>query len=82
MTPPSPVALPPCELGGGRQIGNLAVMSQHHVGIHPAGRALWMVPLSRLSAVTCLTCGHTELFATDLHKIREEVDKHPERFRW
>ncbi|MGI5220336.1 hypothetical protein [Nocardia sp. CA-290969] len=82
MTPPDPVALPPCELCGGRQIGNLAVMGQHHVGIHPAGRTLWMSPLSRLSAVTCLTCGHTKLFAMNLEKIRAEATQNPERFRW
>lgn len=82
MTFPNPEGLPPCELCGGRQVGNLSVVSQYHVGIHPAGRQLWGKPLSRLSAVTCLTCGHTKMFATDLDKIRAEATKRPGAFRW
>jgi hypothetical protein len=63
-------------------VGNFDVVSQHHVGVHPSGRALWAQPLSGLSAVLCLQCGHTKLFAADVAKIREETEKHPERFAW
>jgi hypothetical protein len=69
-------------LCGGPQIGNLDLVSQHHVGVHPRGRRLWAQPLSTLSAVLCLRCGHTKLFAAELPKIQEEAEKHPERFTW
>lgn len=74
--------LPPCELCGGPQVGNLGVKSHYHVGIHPHGRQLWSKPLSTLSAVVCLHCGHTKLFADDLAKVRDEAERHPDRFVW
>ncbi|MGW5386378.1 hypothetical protein [Nocardia sp. NPDC003963] len=80
MTPPQPRGLPACELCGGRRVGNLQLAGQ--VGLHPAGRVVWANALSGLSAVSCLDCGHTEFFATQLHRLRSEAEKHPEQFRW
>ncbi|WP_157183023.1 hypothetical protein [Sciscionella marina] len=77
-----PSRLPQCHLCGGQQIGNLGVVSQHHVGIHPNSRSLWAQPLSALNAFVCLGCGHTTLYAAELPKVREEAAKHPDRFMW
>ena len=77
-----PSQLPRCELCGGPQIGNLSLVSQYHVGVHPNGRQLWAQPLSSLSVVLCLGCGHTKLFASELTKVREKAEKHPEWFTW
>ncbi|MFD7160941.1 hypothetical protein ACFV9C_40600 [Kribbella sp. NPDC059898] len=74
--------LPPCVSCGGQQIGNLEVISQQAVGIHPIGRSLWKRPMSSLSAVVCLNCGLTSLFAGQLDAIREEVQKKPQDFLW
>ncbi|WP_454199789.1 hypothetical protein [Nocardia sp. Marseille-Q1738] len=77
-----PPRIPQCELCGGPQIGNLRLVSQYHVGIHPNSRNLWAKPLSALNAVMCLRCGHTMFFAAELAKVQEEAEKHPERFTW
>jgi hypothetical protein len=83
MTPTNPPPqLPRCELCGGQQIGNLGMVSQSHVGIHPNARQVWSRPLSRLSAVVCLGCGHTKFFAAEIARIREEATEHAERFHW
>lgn len=74
--------LPPCASCGGQRIGNLEVISQQAVGIHPSSRSLWRRPLSSLSAVVCLNCGLTTLYAGDLAAIREEAQKKPEDFLW
>lgn len=73
---------PPCELCGGSQVGNLSVKSHQHVGAHPNGKSLWSAPLTRLSVVACLNCGHAKLFASDLDALRNEASEHPERFSW
>lgn len=80
--PHPPSRLPACELCGGPQIGNLGLVTQQHVGIHPNARMLGAKPLSTLSAIVCLSCGHTKFFAAELAKVREEAEKHPERFMW
>ncbi len=77
-----PSRLSRCELCGGTQIGNLNVVSQYPVGVHPEGRQMWAKPLSPLNAVLCLECGHTKLFASDLTRIQNTAAKHPERFTW
>lgn len=74
--------MPPCENCGGQQVGNLDVVSQQAVGIHPSGRAIWSHPLSALGAVVCLNCGLTKFFATQLDAIRTEAQKKPEDFAW
>lgn len=74
--------IPLCENCGGRQVGNLEVVSQQTVGIHPSGRALWSHPLSSLAAVVCLNCGLTKLFATQLDALRTETQKNPQDFTW
>lgn len=74
--------MPPCENCGGQQVGNLDVVSQQAVGIHPTGRALWSRPLSPLAAVVCLNCGLTKLFASDLEAIRKEAQNKPHDFTW
>lgn len=74
--------MPPCENCGGQQVGNLDVVSQQAVGIHPTGRALWSHPLSQLAAVVCLNCGLTKLFATALDAIRSEAQEKPKDFIW
>ncbi len=74
--------LPPCENCGGSQVGNLEVVSSYHVGLHTVGRTMMWSPLSSLNAVVCLSCGLTKLFAGNLGKLREEAQKHPERFGW
>ncbi|GAA3151910.1 hypothetical protein JOF29_002474 [Kribbella aluminosa] len=74
--------LPPCTSCGGQQIGNLEVISQYTVGIHPAGRSLWKRPLSTLSAVACLNCGLTTFFAGQLDALRTETQKKPQDFLW
>jgi hypothetical protein len=74
--------LPPCENCGGQQVGNLEVVSQQTVGIHPVDRALWSRPLSSLNAVVCLNCGLTKFFAAQLHAIRAETQKKPQDFTW
>ncbi|GAA3990281.1 hypothetical protein GCM10022247_06180 [Allokutzneria multivorans] len=81
-TAPPPSRLPQCELCGGTQVGNLGLVSGHHVGIHPHARTLWARPLSTLNAVVCLQCGHTKFFAADLAEIQKEAREHPERFTW
>ncbi|WP_168200955.1 hypothetical protein [Allokutzneria sp. NRRL B-24872] len=58
------------------------MVSSHHVGIHPRARRLWSRPLSELTAVACLHCGHTKFFAADLALLQEEAREHPERFTW
>lgn len=75
-------SLPQCENCGGQQVGNLDVVSQQLIGIHPAGRSLWVRPLSTLSAVVCLNCGLTKLFAAQLDDLRAEAQKKPDDFAW
>jgi hypothetical protein len=74
--------MPPCENCGGQQVGNLELVSQQTLGIHPAGRSLWSRPLSSLGAVVCLNCGLTKFFATELAAIRSESQKKPQDFTW
>ncbi len=80
-SPPAP-RLPPCPICQGQQVGNLGVVSQYGVGVHPHARALWAKPLSGLNAVVCLNCGHATLFAAEPAKLRQEAQQHPERFSW
>ena len=80
-SPPAP-RLPPCPSCRGQLIGNLGVVSQYGVGVHPHGRTLWSKPLSGLDAVVCLNCGQAMLFAAELMKLRQEAQQHPERFNW
>lgn len=82
MTSTQPPRLPPCPLCQGRQVGNLGLMSQYAVGLHPRGRNLWARPLSGLAATVCLNCGHTMFVADELPKLRAEAEQHPERFTW
>lgn len=51
-------------------------MSEHSIGIH-AFRSTFSRQLSPLTAVLCLQCGHTKLFAHRLDKVQAEVKKHP-----
>lgn len=74
-----PPSLPRCELCGGTQVGNLTVMG---AGMNPNGRMAWANPTSMLTAVVCLQCGNTKLFAADLDRVRAEAQSHPERFSW
>lgn len=71
--------LPPCELCGGSQIGGLSVMAEHSIGIY-ALRSVFSRRLAPLSAVVCLRCGHTKLFAQGLDNLHTEVEKHPDWF--
>lgn len=73
---------PPCGNCGGPQVANLGLTSHYHVGLHPLGRNLWSQPLSRLQAVVCLNCGLTTFFASDLAKLREAAQQHPDWFSW
>jgi hypothetical protein len=74
--------IPPCEACGGQRVGNFDVVSNSHVGLHPAGKTLWARPLSGLAGVVCLTCGLTSFYAADLAAIRIEAQKSPHLFGW
>lgn len=82
MSSTPPPTLPPCEMCGGTQVGNLVVRSQYHVGAHPRDKTLWARPLTGLDVVACLNCGHAKLFVDNLPEVRSEVSEHPENFRW
>ncbi|MEB3367548.1 hypothetical protein [Saccharopolyspora mangrovi] len=81
MTAPSQPRLPACEFCGGQQVGGLQLTGQY-VGVHPRGKRMWMRPLSTVSAVTCLGCGHTRLVADDLPALRKEAQENPHHFYW
>lgn len=74
--------LPPCEMCGGSQVGNLSVKSQYYVGAHPRNKAFLARPLTGLNLVACLDCGYAKLFVDDLHALRKETSEKPENFRW
>lgn len=78
-SPYPPTRLPRCELCGGTQVGNLAVWG---AGLQPTSRTVWANVLSELTAIVCLGCGNSKLFAANLDKVRAEARAHPERFTW
>lgn len=81
-TPAQGPRIPPCESCGGQRIGNLGLITQHHVGLHPLNKTLWARPLSGVNAVVCLNCGLVTTYASDLDKLREESQQNPELFSW
>ncbi|MBQ0926558.1 hypothetical protein [Saccharopolyspora endophytica] len=83
MTSPTPRSrYPACALCGGTFVGGMRMTSQHKTGVFPFRKRLWVNPLSTLSAVVCLGCGHTKLFADELNRLRFEAQRHPEIFDW
>ncbi len=43
---------------------------------------MWAGAMSSITALACLDCGYTALYALDLPKIQEEVRKHPDKFNF
>jgi hypothetical protein len=38
--------------------------------------------VTKVRALACIECGFVTLHVTELARLREDVQKHPGRFRW
>jgi predicted nucleic-acid-binding Zn-ribbon protein len=75
--PPQPT-ISPCPQCGGQRVGMGCASGMH---LMRDGKFA-STPVCELTAVVCMVCGYTALYAEDLPKIHQEVRMHPGDFTY
>jgi hypothetical protein len=72
-------SIPPCPACGGRRVAGKETfyLCLENLRLSSDG-----TPLARTPVIVCTNCGQIAVYAESLDKLHEQIQKHPERFRW
>jgi hypothetical protein len=71
--------IPPCAACGGRRVTGKDTI---HLGLGEVRLTAGNTPLAGTAVVVCTNCGQITLYADNLARLHEAIQKHPDHFRW